>query len=228
MLEPTWKSGDIELYLGDCLEILPQLPAGSVDAVVTDPPYNVGINYSEKVNDRLSMDEYKRLIKVHIEHYQRLSNGNIALVLGAKRKILLSWWELLPGAELIIVRMGAVSDNRAKNLSLQFHPVLTTIESNVKARNLWEDIRWPGEGYFFNENRYGHPAMTPLKLARRLVSYFSNPGHVILDSFLGSGTTGVACVQTGRRFIGIEIDPNYFDIAVKRVTEAQLQMRLPI
>jgi site-specific DNA-methyltransferase (adenine-specific) len=61
-----------------------------------------------------------------------------------------------------------------------------------------------------------------------LVEKFTNEGDTILDPFMGSGTTGVACVQTGRNFIGIEIEPKYFEIAEKRIAEAQLQMRLPI
>ena len=62
----------------------------------------------------------------------------------------------------------------------------------------------------------------------KLVERITNPGDLILDPFMGSGTTGVACVQTGRNFIGIEIDPTYYAIAEKRIHDAQLQMRLPL
>jgi DNA modification methylase len=217
---------DVILYQDDCLDILPTLAAGSVDAVITDPPYNVGINYSPLVNDRLKDKDYLELINIHIDHYQRLSNGNMAIVLGSK--ILKRWWDFIPDAKLIVVRMGAVSDNKIKGLTLQYHPILTTMTSNISARDLWEDIRWPGEGYFFNEDRYGHPAMTPLKLALRLIGYYTNPDQIILDPFMGSGTTGVAAVQLGRKFIGIEIDPGYFEIAKKRIEDAQRQMLLGI
>ncbi len=61
-----------------------------------------------------------------------------------------------------------------------------------------------------------------------LLSLFTHLGDLILDPFMGSGTTGVACVQTGRRFIGIEFDPNYYAIAEKRIKEAQMQIRMSL
>ena len=76
------------------------------------------------------------------------------------------------------------------------------------------------------ETKSEHPAPYPLTLAKKLTEYYSFVGDTILDPFMGSGTTGVACVQTGRNFIGIEIDPTYFAIAEKRIAEAQMQPRL--
>ena len=74
----------------------------------------------------------------------------------------------------------------------------------------------------------GHPTTKPTKLMVALIERMSNPGDTILDPFMGSGTTGVACVQTGRNFIGIEIDPGYFEIAKKRIEQAQLQTVMQI
>ena len=71
-----------------------------------------------------------------------------------------------------------------------------------------------------------HPTTKPLWLMQRLITVSTNPGMTVLDCFAGSGTTGVACVQTGRNFIGIEIDPTYFAIAEKRIAEAQMQPML--
>jgi len=71
-----------------------------------------------------------------------------------------------------------------------------------------------------------HPTTKPLWLMQRLVTVSTNPDMTVLDCFMGSGTTGVACVQTGRNFIGIEIDPTYFAIAERRIAEAQMQPRL--
>jgi modification methylase len=73
-----------------------------------------------------------------------------------------------------------------------------------------------------------HNTQKPIKLITEIVKSSTNPGDTIFDPFMGSGTTGVACVQTGRKFIGIEIDTGYFEIAVKRIKEAQLQMRMDI
>ena len=72
----------------------------------------------------------------------------------------------------------------------------------------------------------GHKSQKPQALMAELVEKYTKPGDTILDPFMGSGTTGVACVQTGRNFIGIEIDAGYFEIAQRRIAEAQLQPRL--
>ena len=73
-----------------------------------------------------------------------------------------------------------------------------------------------------------HPAEKPIGLMKQILENYTNEGDTILDPFMGSGTTGVACVQTGRNFIGIEIDPEYFAIAEKRIKEAQMQLRLEL
>lgn len=72
----------------------------------------------------------------------------------------------------------------------------------------------------------GHPSQKPIALIVELIERYTKPGQTVIDMFMGSGTTGVACAQTGRRFIGIEIDPTYFAIAEKRITEAYAQERL--
>jgi len=74
----------------------------------------------------------------------------------------------------------------------------------------------------------GHSAGTPQPLMEWWMRYIVPPGGTVLDPFMGSGTTGVACVQTGRNFIGIEIDPGYFAIAQKRIEDAQAQMRMKL
>ena len=78
------------------------------------------------------------------------------------------------------------------------------------------------------ERNRNTPAPFPIELPKKCLNFFTFKDDLILDLFMGSGTTGVACVQTGRNFIGIEIEPKYFDIAEKRIHDAQQQMRLPI
>ena len=86
-------------------------------------------------------------------------------------------------------------------------------------------IEWPIVNSTENTD---HPTTKPLGLMRRIITVITNPGQVILDCCMGSGTTGVACAQTGRNFIGIEIDENYFKIAEKRINKARQQLRLGI
>lgn len=80
-------------------------------------------------------------------------------------------------------------------------------------------------GYFGPSN---HPTEKPVTLVCQLIKDFSDNGDLVIDPFMGSGTTGVACVQMGRKFIGIEIDPGYFEIACKRIEAAQRQTRMDL
>ena len=76
------------------------------------------------------------------------------------------------------------------------------------------------------EKSVGHPTQKPVALMEYLIRTYTNEGEVVMDNCMGSGTTGVACANTGRRFIGIEREPKYFDIACRRIEDAQRQGRL--
>jgi DNA modification methylase len=87
---------------------------------------------------------------------------------------------------------------------------------------MWHGVaRWATEGRL-------HPTQKPIGLMKWCIERYTSAGDTVLDPFMGSGTTGVACVQTGRNFIGIEIDPTYFAIAERRIAEAQMQPRLDV
>ena len=93
--------------------------------------------------------------------------------------------------------------------------------------NIWEYAVGLGGTTKYRE-AFKHPAIFPEKLAKDHICSWTNIGDIILDPFMGSGTTGVACVQTGRNFIGIEIEPKYYEIAEARIAEAQMQLRMKI
>jgi site-specific DNA-methyltransferase (adenine-specific) len=93
-----------------------------------------------------------------------------------------------------------------------------------KGHSKWQGGGRPGT-FTFTKNTIGaqHPTQKPEPLMRELVNLFTFQGQTVLDPFLGSGTTGVACAKLGRKFIGIELDPKYFDIACKRIEQAYKQ-----
>jgi len=116
--------------------------------------------------------------------------------------------------------------------------VWTGRHSTLYGKEIWKSMVWthanPVAGCFAterileqNSGKAAHPCQGPLSLYMRIVSALPD-GCTILDPFMGSGTTGVACVQTGRSFIGFEIDKGYFEIAKRRIEEAQLQTRMAI
>lgn len=206
-MNPTWTSGDVTLYLGDCLEVLPTLAVGSVDAVVTDPPY--GCDKAEW--DAAFPTEWYAAV--------RKAARTIAIVTGSSG---LKDTIPLVGSDFVDV-IAARNYNGMTRGPLGFGNWLACVIAGEKPR-----IGQNTFDFVVRGNMPNHPSPKPLEYMIKLLIRITNDGQTILDPFMGSGTTGVACVQTGRKFIGIEIEPRYFEIAVKRIEAAQLQMRLPL
>lgn len=195
----------VDLYLGDCLEVMKTLPDGCVDAVVTDPPY-LGADWS------FILPELERV------------GGRVVLTPGKLQAF--NWIARKAPAWEYAWEVPTKSLGGAACLHINFEPVLAY---QLPLRPLGTDVlKYTMQTDTNNPGAAGHPWPKPLGLMKKLVLHWSNEGQTVLDPFMGSGTTGVACVQTGRNFIGIEIDPGYFEIAKKRIEEAQLQMRLPL
>ena len=201
--------GNAELWLGDCREILPLLP--KVDSVVTDPPY--GISGEEDFS-----------ITEHI----------ITLCEVKAMAVILDWRNPLRHARKIgelIWEYGWVSGGRAKaNVGINHtHNTIHLIGDRQQFRFLSGSIIHRGPGLSSPRHcsfatKSGHPYEKPVELMRVLLRGIE--GDLVLDPFMGSGTTGVACMNLGRKFIGIEISEKYFEIACRRIEDAQRQSRL--
>jgi len=226
-----WKRkeviGDATLYLGDCLEILPTLP--KVDAVITDPPYGVGFGY-ESHDDKSA--GYIEWLWPLIENAESLcAPGSPIFVWQSATNIkhLAAWfprdWRLFIAAKNFV-------QMRPTAMQWSFDPVLCwwtygekpwsigTANRDFVIANTAPVVATPS-----NIER-GHPCPRPLDLMTHIIGQWVKPGVICLDPFMGSGTTGVACMNLGRKFIGIEIEPKYFDIACERIENAQRQERL--
>ena len=124
--------------------------------------------------------------------------------------------------------------NPQKRPGKPYHSTRGTVGDFIKDKTVcgWKTKnnggRFPLTVIDFPKDGLNHPTQKPVALYSYLIQTYTNPGDVVLDITMGSGTTGVACVQTGRNFIGIELDPEYFAIAQKRIADAQQQMRLPM
>jgi site-specific DNA-methyltransferase (adenine-specific)/modification methylase len=207
--------GAATLYLGDCREILPTL--GKVDAVVTDPPY--GIDLESRSGGRASRAKYAPL-----KDYRILGDRepfDPALFLGFPSVCLFGgnhFASRLPDARCWLVwdkREGGKPDNQA-DLEIAW----TNFETPSRIFSyLWRGMVKAGE---LDQIRV-HPMQKPVALMEWVIKYIPAPAETILDPFMGSGTTGVAAIKMGRRFIGIEIEPKYFDIACRRIEEAARQ-----
>lgn len=211
----TETIGDCRLILGDCLEVLPTL--GKVDAVVTDPPY--GMNAA--------------IGGITAGSSSRWALPTAASAWGEKPQ---SWDDVAPpivsdlaksGAE-IIVWGGQFFPFSPRRGWLVWNKIIRNFSSSV-CELAWTNLDGPvdcfdySHGQLASEGKH-HPTQKPLPLMEWCVLKIKS--DTILDPFMGSGTTGVACVNLGRKFIGIEIEPKYYEIALRRISEAYKQPRL--
>ncbi|MEE9499615.1 MAG: site-specific DNA-methyltransferase [Nitrospinaceae bacterium] len=211
MKHRTEQFGDASLILGDCLEVMGDLEP--VDAVVTDPPYGIGFQYESH--------------KDNIDGWKTLMNGAVPLmksiarfvVLPCCQIVLLPWWYAHHSPDWLIAWHKGSPGHRSKIGFNDWEPHVS-----------WGRPEKPMHDYFstvcgFDDN--GHPCPKPLPWAEWLCKRAAKKHQTILDPFMGSGTTGVACMNLGRKFIGIEIEEKYFDIACRRIELAAIQERLP-
>jgi len=215
---------EIQLHLGDCLDILPTLEAGSVDAVITDPPFDAKTHNGALLEQEIDFDPIQN-IEWLTGQFLRVSNGwclvNCSLeMLGDFKRAAGEMW-MRAGIWDRVINMPQMSGDRpaqgGEGIAIMHRPGRKQWNGGGKA-GIWR--------FAVERGQKQHPTQKPLALLTKLVGQFTDPGATILDPFMGSGTTGVACVKMGRNFIGIEIDPDYYAIAEKRIAEAQMQPRL--
>jgi len=212
--KPTWERGNVRLYLGDCREVLPTLDAGSVDAVITDPPYGVNYKYNEAFDD--SPEAWILSTRVVWPQCMRVATGPVVWF-GASpciRRDLLTFGDN-PMRTMVWAPKFTLSKTGAHGMMFKWHPIYGWRLPAKHDGPTWDVLDHMTEC----GNWWNHVASKPLALMETLVG-FCMSGGMSLDPYMGSGTTGVAAVQTGRAFIGIEIDPTYFEIAVRRIDKA--------
>ena len=125
--------------------------------------------------------------------------------------------------------IGVEPGNRKADQTMDYRGAYAARRPSHRATHICDGSNYPSSIIRFSNADHtnsNHPTQKPVALYEYLIKTYTNEGDTVLDITMGSGTTGVACVQTGRNFIGIEIDPAYYAIAEKRIAEAQLQMRL--
>lgn len=206
---------DSKIIEGDGLFILKTLSDKSVDVVFTDSPYNAKKNYGV-YKDNLPNEVYVEWMKNIISESRRVSRKGVAFYVGGKHACL--FFSLIPDAHLTVVHKRAAGVFSG-NYMLQYHCLFSTIKPVKKAKDLWDDVRLPGEGYFFREQRYDHPGLTSLKLTEKFLEHFTVEGDVVLDPFGGVGTTAVACKGMNRNYFLTEINPKYIEVANDRLSK---------
>ena len=205
-----WVSdcGTVTLYCGDCLEVLPTLEAGSVDAVVTDPPY--GIGYDASTSTQRGIKRFSAIAgddalfdpKPFIAFRDCLLFGcnNYCHAIPPRHGQWYFWDKVIRNSLSVRIAEGEFAWHKQGTKPRAF-------------RHLWSGA--------YRDSEAGHPTLHPTQKPIALLIWCLELvcGDSVLDPFMGSGTTGVACVRLGRRFIGIELEPKYFEIAKRRIQD---------
>lgn len=257
---------DIELWHGDCLELMKNIPDNIVDCIICDLPYEV----LNKGNKHAQWDKMLPLDKLW-EHYNRVIKDNGAIILFGQgmftAQLMMSnpkMWRYNLIWDKINRPTGFLNANR---MPLRIHEDICVFYKQLPTYNpqftLGEKCHQRGGagnaknkakngcyGDFkqtkvvltnekhplsiikipktHSKNAFFHPTQKPIALIEWLIKTYTNENELVLDNTMGSGTTGVACVNTNRKFIGIELDDKYYDIACKRVNEAVNRKQLSL
>ena len=239
MTEPTYN-----LHLGDCLDVLPTLEAQSVDAIICDPPYGTtACKWDAVIPFEPMWREIKRVLRPRgacvLFGSQPFTS---ALVMSNPKWYRHSWvWEKQKPTNFLQVKRQPLRSHEDITVfcrfGVRYHPQGLRFVSvkngrkNKAARGVYRNVQgadyvqtvgnYPRSVLKFNTDTTSpHPTAKPLSLLEYLVKTYTDEGDTVLDFTMGSGTTGHACMNLGRRFIGIERDAGYFAIAQRRIAEA--------
>lgn len=212
--------GNAVLYLGDCLEVLPTL--GKVDAVITDPPYGIGFSHHGQDVKGIGGGKYKtKFAGVKVIGDDRPFDP----ITWVSFKAVILWGANHYASRLPDMDKWLIWDKREAESTLSFadcEMAWTNLSGQARIfRHYWNGMLKASERGISRV----HPTQKPVALMEWCVKQ-AGPAETILDPFMGSGTTGVACMNLGRKFIGIEIEGKYFNIACERIDQAQKQGRL--
>ena len=236
----------IKLLNGDCLEVMKSIPDKSIDMILCDLPYGTtACKWDIIIPFKPLWEQYNRIIKdnsaIVLFGSQPFTS---ALIMSNLKMFKYEWiWEKDAGSNFTTVKYQPMKEH--ENILVfgkgktRYFPIMqerigsrkgketTTIDSGRKdsvygtqeGRGILKvgKLRYPRSIQRFNRERGLHPTQKPVKLLEYLIKTYTNEGELVLDNCMGSGSTGVACLKTNRKFIGIEQDDKYFEIAYNRI-----------
>lgn len=222
----------IDLKHGDCLELMKDIPDSSVDLVLTDPPYMIAT---------VGAGIYKQADKQYIKELDGIKDGFDEKVLDEICRVMkkinvyffCSQKQIIPLIDYFVKKKNCnwniLSWHKSNPVPACRNKYLTDTEFVLFFREKGVKIYGEYETKFTyyvtplnqkDKKQYEHPTIKPVKILQNLIVNSTLENGVVLDCFMGSGSTGVACVNTNRRFIGIELDDKYFEIAKQRIDAA--------
>lgn len=220
----------MNLLQGDCLELMKDIPDGSVDMILTDPPY--GMNYQsnrrkitpqfEKIQGDIDINDW---LSSFVEESYRVMKENTAIYMFASwHNIDIFKQEFEKKFKLKNIIVWNKNNHGSGDLKGAYAPKYELILYGHKGRSTFRCKRLSDVQEYkkVNGNDMLHPTQKPIDMLEIFIKNNSDEGNIILDPFMGSGTTGVACKNLNRNFIGIELDETYFNIAKERIENHEL------
>jgi site-specific DNA-methyltransferase (adenine-specific) len=232
----------IELRMGDCLELMKDIPDGSIDLILCDLPYGTtACKWDSIIPFEPLWAQYKRIAKKNAAIVLTASQPFTTALIASNMKGFRHCWvwekskpvghlraKLQPmraHEDVLVFGAGSPAYSPQGLIAIEPRMVTRTNTGGVYRKQAGMSSIQTHTGYPRSVIRFGteegiHPTQKPVALMEYLIRTYTNEGQTVLDNCMGSGTTGVACVNTGRKFIGMEMDPNYFQIATDRINAA--------
>ncbi len=238
---------NFELYHGDCLELMKQFPDGSVDMILCDLPYGTtACKWDSVIPFESLWEQYKRIAKPNAAIVLTASQPfTSALVMSNPSAFKHGWvWNKRFSGNFATAKFAPMKIHEDVLVfsfgRVPYKPIMTKRDTPIKlggnkcqsdsakiakAKDEYigkvYDEKYPESILLHPRERGLHPTQKPVALMEYLIRTYTNEGETVLDNCMGSGTAGVACANAGRRFIGMEMDAGYFEIAKKRIEDAQ-------
>ena len=247
---------EVNLMQGDCLELMKQIPDGSIDMILCDLPYGTTASAWDKIINFAELwKHYERVIK-DTGAIVLFGSGQFTYKLIASNENLYKykwiWFKSKRGnfvnaknrpmtayEEIMVFSKGSTANG--SKIKMQYYPQGLIAKRTVrhdkngtrfgtmagkrpshKETTVSEYTNYPFDVLqFCSVSKPQHPTQKPVGLLEYMIKTYTNPSEVVLDNCMGSGSTGVACINTGRQFIGMELDEGYFEIAQKRIEDAK-------
>jgi site-specific DNA-methyltransferase (adenine-specific) len=244
-MKPTWQAEGVDLYLGDCLDVLGSLPENSIEMIWTDPPYghsNHDGDFNACLNDHRGLenkpianddqDSMREVVSSALTHAARVLTADCCCCCccGGGPKPTFAWVANRMDSNGLEFFHSVIWDKVNPGLGWRYRRQheMVMVAHRKGGKLSWNEA-YPAQPNVMRHSkpRTGlHPNEKPAELVQRFVQQHTGPSETVLDPFMGSGTTGIACIRTGRRFIGIEKDPVHFETARSRIERELAQGRL--
>ena len=225
----------LTLLQGDVFEQLPKIPSSSIDAVITDPPYNV-LGATQDWDDKGAPDEFMKWTKIWMELCFDKAKDDSCLLMFWGQKYMKELFNLETRwsfKRMLIWHHPNLAKPTNRMYLWTYDPIFYFIKGKPHFRGGFfagentDVFRYAKPQSQYNgENKRVHPASKPIELMKKLVRANTEKDAIVLDCFMGGGATGIAALQEGRQFIGIELEQKYFDIAEMRCRKWEGQEKL--